>query len=299
GYEHDYGTVPAPYTQFAVATEGTAQLLRDAMGGVEWKAADRDLELLESTLTEREVDMVRLANLAAAQGVRAARATIRAGTRECDVAAAVSSAVLESGPRLGPAHRVIPYPHVISGPRIEKAYRPYGVTSGREILKGELVLVQLEVYLEGFWAEITRTFIVGAPNAEQRTAYNACLEAMEMARNVERVGVRAAGVDIAARTVLTRLGYGDAFRHGLGHGVGFQAISHERLPRLHPASPDLLQAGMVHNMEPAVYMKDFGLRINDDVLVTENGPELLTPLERDLDWAICGRRRTVAASSAA
>jgi Xaa-Pro dipeptidase len=298
GYEHNYGSVPASYTQFAVASEGTVQLFRDALGGVELKAADRDLEMLESTLTDREVDLVRLANLAAAQGVRAARAAIRTGVRECDVAAAVSSAVLETGHRLGPAHRVLPYPHVISGPRVGDAYQPFGITSGREILKGELVLVQLEVYLDGFWAEVTRTFIVGPANAEQRAAYEACLEAMEMAAQVERAGVQAAGVDIAARTVLTRRGYGESFRHGLGHGVGFQAISHERIPRLHPASPDVLWAGMVHNIEPAVYMKEFGLRINDDVLVTEDGPEQLTPLERELEWAICGRRRTVAAPAA-
>ncbi len=290
GYENDFGTVPASYTQFAVTSPGTLQLFQEAFGDTEWRAADRELEELEAVLTNREVDLVRLANLVAAQGVTAAREAIRSGVRECDVAGAVSKTVLAAGLRMEPVRRVMPFPHVLSGPRTETACRPFSYSSGRRISRGDQVLVQLEVYLDGFWAEITRTFFVGEPSSEQRAAYDACLEAMDRARQVERAGVQAAGVDIAARTVLTRHGYGDAFRHGLGHGVGFQATSHNRSPRLHPASTDLLRAGMVHNAEPAVYMRDFGLRINDDLLVTAGAPEQLTPLEKELDWAICGRR---------
>lgn len=300
GYEHDYGTVPASYSQFAVSSPGTVQLLQEAFGDAEWRPADRELEELEAVLTEREVAMVRLANLVAAQGVLAARKAIRSGVRECDVAGAVSKTVLAAGHRLEPVRRVMPFPHILSGPRTEEGYRPFGLTSGRKIVRGDQVLVQLEVYLDGFWAEVTRTFLVGEPSAEQRAAYEACLEAMERAWEVERAGVHASGVDIGARTVLTRRGYGDAFRHGLGHGVGFQAISHERIPRLHPASPDILRPGMVHNVEPAIYMREFGFRINDDFLVKEGPPERLTPLEKELDWAICGgRRRTVSVRPAA
>ncbi|MGE5619784.1 MAG: M24 family metallopeptidase [Sphingomonadaceae bacterium] len=300
GYEHEYGTVPASYTQFAVTSPGTLQLFQESFGDAYWRAADRELEELAAVLTEREVDMVRLANLVAAQGMLAARQAIRTGARECDVAGEVSSAVLATGYRLEPVRRVVAYPHVLSGPRTESAHQPYNTTSGRRILRGEQVLVQLEVFLDGFWAEITRTFLVGEPSAEQRAAYEACLEAMERMRQVERPGVQAAGVDIATRTVLTRRGYGDAFRHGLGHGVGFQAISRDRIPRLHPASPDVLLAGMVHSAEPAIYMEDFGIRISDDLLVTNGPPDQLTPLEKELDWAICGRRkRSVSAGSTA
>ncbi|MHB1161790.1 MAG: M24 family metallopeptidase, partial [Chloroflexota bacterium] len=300
GYEHEYGTVPASYTQFAVTSPATVQLFQESFGDAEWRAADRELEELTAVLTEREVGMVRLVNLVAAQGMLAAREAIRTGVRECDVAGAVGSAVLAAGHRLEPVRRVMPFPHVLSGPRTERGYEPYSTTSGRRILRGDQLLVQLEVYLDGFWAETTRTFLVGEPSAEQRAAYEACLDAMERVRQVERAGMQAAGVDIAARTVLTRRGYGDAFRHGLGHGVGFQAISRDRIPRLHPVSPDVLRAGMVHNVEPAIYMAGFGIRINDDVLVTEGPPEQLTPLEKELDWAICGRRkRTVFRGKAA
>jgi len=293
GYEHDYGMVPASYPEIEVTSPATVQLIQEAFGNADWKPADRDLERLEAVLTEREVDMVRLANMIAAEGMMAAKAVLRPRIRECDVAGEVSRAVMAAGLRLEPVRRVMAFPHVLSGPRTEEAYKPFALTSGREILRGDQVLVQLEVYLDGFWAEITRTFILGRPSADQRAAYEACLAAMERARQMERPNDHASGVDISARSVLIERGYGSSFRHGLGHGVGFQAISHERLPRLHPASPDILLPGMVHNMEPGIYYEHFGLRINDDVLVTEGAPEQLTPLPSDLEWATCTRRRTI------
>ncbi len=287
GFEHEYGMVPASYSQFGVTSSGTAQLFRECFGDAEWKPADRHIEELEAVLTSREIEVVRTANLIAAEGMRSAREVIRPGLRECDVAGFVTKAALAMGLRLETPRRVLAFPHILSGPRAEHAYQPYGITTGREVEVGDTVLVQLEVYVDGLWAEITRTFLVSKPSAVQRDAYEACLEAMEKARAAERSGVSGSEVDRAARITLTRRGYGDAFRHGLGHGVGFQAISHERQPRLHPVSPDILRAGMVHKMEPAVYMNGFGIRINDDILVTDTGTEQLTPLETDLDWAIC------------
>ena len=291
GYEHDYDAVPSSATQLGVTSPATLQLFREAFGDADWKPADGDLKELGAVLTEREVDLVRLANLVAAHGVDAARGAIRPGVRECDVAAAVADAVLRAGHRTEPVRRVMVFPHVVSGPRAELAAWPHAFTTGRRLDRGDQVVVQIEVYVDGFWACVARTFFVGEPNSEQRAAYESCLDAGEMARQVERPGVSAAGVDIAARTVLTRRGYGEAFRHGLGHGVGFQAISRHTPPRLHPLSGDVMREGMVHTAEPSVYMPGFGVRIVDDLLVTDGAPEQLTPLEKELDWAVLSRRR--------
>jgi Xaa-Pro aminopeptidase len=83
-------------------------------------------------------------------------------------------------------------------------------------------------------------------------------------------------------------GFGSAFKHGLGHGFGFQAINHAAAPILHPASDAVLRSGMVHNMEPAVYLDGKGgIRLNDNVLVREGGNEVLSSaLPRDLDWLV-------------
>jgi len=83
-------------------------------------------------------------------------------------------------------------------------------------------------------------------------------------------------------------GYGTAFKHGLGHGFGFQAINHAAAPILHPASASTLRAGMVHNMEPAVYLDGVGgIRLNDNVLVRAGGNELLSrDIPRELEWLV-------------
>ena len=94
--------------------------------------------------------------------------------------------------------------------------------------------------------------------------------------------MRAADVDDAARAVLSRAGFEKGFKHGLGHGVGFVAINHNAVPRLHPASDDLLEPGMIFNIEPAVYFEIYGgIRHCDVVLLTEKGPEVLTSIAVD------------------
>ncbi|HET7638877.1 MAG TPA: M24 family metallopeptidase, partial [Ktedonobacteraceae bacterium] len=88
--------------------------------------------------------------------------------------------------------------------------------------------------------------------------------------------------------VMQQAGFGSAFKHGLGHGFGFQAINHAAAPVLHPASHAVLRSGMVHNMEPAVYLDGKGgIRLNDNVAVRAGGYEVLSSaLPRDLDWLV-------------
>ena len=98
-----------------------------------------------------------------------------------------------------------------------------------------------------------------------------------------RPGACAAKLDRAAREVMQSLGFGAAFKHPTGHGVGFTAIDHNAPPRLHPKSQEILETGMVFNVEPGLYFEDFGgLRHGDMVAVTANGIELLTPFLSDI-----------------
>jgi Xaa-Pro aminopeptidase len=114
--------------------------------------------------------------------------------------------------------------------------------------------------------------------------YEAIFAAREAALGAIRPGVKAADVDRAARVVIGDYGFAKAFKHGLGHGVGFAAINHNAIPRLHPASEDILQPGMIFNIEPAVYFNGFGgIRHCDMVLLTEHGPEVLTPFQSTLE----------------
>jgi Xaa-Pro aminopeptidase len=146
----------------------------------------------------------------------------------------------------------------------------------------------MEIGINGYWAELTRTFFAGTISEEWRKAHETCMAAQDAALQVIRDGASARDADGAARSVMAKAGFGAAFKHGLGHGFGFQAINHAAAPVLHPASKAVLRSGMVHNMEPAVYLDGKGgLRLNDNVLVRDDGNEVLSKeLPRDLDWLV-------------
>jgi Xaa-Pro dipeptidase len=110
----------------------------------------------------------------------------------------------------------------------------------------------------------------------------AVLEAGRKAISAVRPGVKTSVVDQAAREVLGARGYGKEFKHATGHGVGFAAINHNALPRIHPLSDEILQAGMVFNIEPAVYIPGTGgMRQCNMVAVTDDGGELLTGFQNE------------------
>jgi Xaa-Pro aminopeptidase len=195
----------------------------------------------------------------------------------------------------------------MAGARAALAYRAFNLTSNAPIEQGDPVLVQMEVGINGYWAELTRTFFAQTVSREWRKVHQACVEAQDAALKTIRDGVLARDVDAAARQVMQQAGFGTAFKHGLGHGLGFQTINHAAAPILHPASHAVLRRGMVHNMEPAVYLDSKGgFRLNDNVVVqaedrggasssaNKDIPTLRSPryevlssaLPRTLDWLL-------------
>ena len=132
------------------------------------------------------------------------------------------------------------------------------------------------------------SFFAGTISDEWRQAHFACMRAQDAALKVIRDGASARDADGAARSVMQQAGFGAAFKHGLGHGFGFQAINHAAAPVLHPASNAVLHSGMVHNMEPAIYLEGKGgIRLNDNVAVQQDGNEVLSAsLPPDLDWLV-------------
>ena len=111
--------------------------------------------------------------------------------------------------------------------------------------------------------------------------YEAVFAALDAAIAAVSPGVTAAAVDRAARELLAERGFASEFKHGLGHGVGFNAIDHNAPPRLHPVSTDRLETGMVFNIEPAIYIEGYGgIRHCDMVAVRTGGAEILTDFQR-------------------
>jgi Xaa-Pro dipeptidase len=136
-------------------------------------------------------------------------------------------------------------------------------------------MVELATVVDGYWSDLTRMAVAGEPSPRQREIYELIRKAQRAAIESLRPGVPAEEVDAAARKIIREAGYGDYFVHITGHGVGYRY--HELIPLLAPGVRMPLEAGMVCTVEPGIYILGFGgVRIEDNVAVTANGPQILS-----------------------
>jgi Xaa-Pro aminopeptidase len=201
---------------------------------------------------------------------------VRAGISERDVAGAIEGALRAAGYDR-PAFDTI----VASGPN---GARPHHRAGARALAPHDLVVLDFGGVLDGYCSDLTRTVSVGAPLPAGRHLHSAVLDAQTAAVAAVRPGVLTSDVDAAARTILSGRGYGDAFVHGTGHGLGLDIHEKPRVARPQSGTPGtVLEPGMVITVEPGAYLSGFGgVRIEDDVLVTAEGHEVLTSVPRDL-----------------
>jgi Xaa-Pro aminopeptidase len=166
---------------------------------------------------------------------------------------------------------------VASGPN---AARPHARATDRKIGAGETVVIDTGCIVDGYRSDYTRTFATGPLGDELKEAYAVCLEAQEAALAGIRPGLSGVAADALAREVVDATRFKGLFGHGLGHGLGLEV--HEA-PRMSAESKDTLAPGNVVTVEPGIYIPGRGgIRIEDDVLVTEDGIENLTSLRKDL-----------------
>lgn len=218
---------------------------------------------------------IRRAVAAAQVGCGAFGKWLRPGAIECEGVAAVEAAVMGCALNLQDASRVRAWATILAGSGSSEAWLPFQVSRARPVAEGESAVLELGVVVDGFWADLTRTYVAGQPSARQQHIHDIVLAAHAAAIVAIRPGRTAAEVDHAARQAIEAAGFGPAFYHQTGHGLGF--CYHETFPLLHPADARPLAAGMVTSVEPGIYLSgEFGLRIEDDVLVTESGVEVLS-----------------------
>jgi Xaa-Pro aminopeptidase len=231
--------------------------------------------LVEKARMEKDQDEVKRIRAAVALGASlfdCALKVIRPGVREIEVAAEMEYAARNAGAQ------GMSFPTIIASGR--RSALPHGRASDAPIPTRGFVVCDFGVILDGYCSDRTRTVHVGRASTEAHKAYQAVLQAQQAAIVAVKPGVGVAEIDQAARNLLQKHGLAKYFTHSTGHGVGLEI--HEA-PRVAAGQSEILQPGMVITIEPGVYLPGrWGVRIEDVVVVTEQGCEALTPTRKEL-----------------
>jgi Xaa-Pro dipeptidase len=221
-----------------------------------------------------EVSAIRKAVNIAQNALADTWSVIKVGVTEREIAAELTIQLLLKG-----SESEFPFsPIVQSGPN---SANPHATPSDRKLERGDLLVIDWGARYEGYISDITRTFAIGGVDDQLAHIAQVVLDANCAARRVARAGISAADVDQAARDVIKASGYGDFFIHRTGHGIGMEG--HEA-PYIHAGNDMMLKPDMTFTIEPGVYLPGRGgVRIEDDVLISECGIEILTDLPRKLE----------------
>lgn len=227
---------------------------------------------VRSRKSKEEIDRIKVAVEIAEEAFRKMLEIVRPGMKESELAA-----YLEYQVKLLGAEDVAFESIVASGPR---SALPHGRASEKVIEKGEPVVVDWGARYKGYNSDITRVFCIGEPNERVKLVHRIVYEAQQKALEGIKAGKTGREIDEIARNHINDAGYGEFFGHGLGHGLGLEV--HES-PSLSYRNDKPLEVGNVVTVEPGIYLEgEFGIRIEEDVVVTENGCTVLTTLERGL-----------------
>jgi Xaa-Pro aminopeptidase len=229
------------------------------------------VENFRMTKSPEEIDRIRKSVRVNSEAYARTLRRVRLGMRERDIAAELDYQMRLHGAEK-PAFDTI----VAAGAR---SALPHAQPTSRRLEENDLLLIDMGACLDGYMSDMTRVAFLGIPTKRVRSLYDAVLEAQMAGIEAVRPGVTAAQVDEAARKVLKRHGLDRQFVHSTGHGLGLEI--HEG-PRIGKKDQTKLQAGMVITIEPGAYIDRFGgVRIEDTVLVTASGCEVLTPTTKE------------------
>jgi Xaa-Pro aminopeptidase len=282
GYEASFELVAANNisAESRVAAPCSLDLLLAALPDARFVDASNAIRKARIVKSALEVELIRTACEIGALGCAAARELMVPGVSEAEVSGAVEGRMYGKGVGYKNVRRARGYCFAMSGPNSAVACRPFCIASTRKLERGDVVLLELDGFADGYFFDVTRTMSVGPPDPRAQEMWGLVNEALDAALRTVRPGTPAGELTRVAQQVIVQRGHGAHFMHPVGHGVGLQL--HEP-PSLHPQSRELLQEGMTLAVEPAIYIQDWGgLRIEETVVVTHDGYESLSTYTRSL-----------------
>lgn len=227
---------------------------------------------LRAVKEEHEIEKIKAAQRIAEKAFENVLNYIKPGQTEKEIALLLENHMLQNG-----AEAISFDTIALSG---KNTSLPHGVPSDKPLERGEFVLMDFGAVYEGYHSDMTRTICIGEPDEEMRRVYGVVLHAQLEALKAVQAGIKGSELDKAARDIIAQNGYKDYFGHSLGHGVGMEI--HE-FPTASPQSDAILAENMIVTVEPGIYLpQKFGVRIEDFVVVSENGCENMTKTPKEL-----------------
>lgn len=243
-----------------------------ALQGIKLVPIEGMVEELRAVKDETELQIMQEAAALADRSVEHILDYIKPGVTEKDIALELEFFMRKNG-----AHSSSFDIIVASG---ERSALPHGVASDRILQNNEFVKMDFGALYKGYCSDITRTVMLGSPSAKHQEIYDIVLEAQLHALEHIKPGMTGREADALTRDIIKRYGYNDYFGHGTGHGIGMEI--HEA-PRLSMTSDQILKPGMTVTVEPGIYLPDFGgVRIEDDIVITDVGIKKLTHASKNL-----------------
>jgi Xaa-Pro aminopeptidase len=253
-------------------TVAAFESLRRQLPALAWNPVSQCVESLRAVKDAGEITSIREAIAIAERAFTVFRALLRPEDHEKDLHDAMEMYIRRAGGRCSS------FPPIVAVG--ERAALPHAPPSSKAVKEGEMLLVDWGASGRFYKSDLTRVLAPRTISAKLEEVYGVVLRAQAAAIGAVRPGAKAKDVDAEARAVIAQAGFGDFFGHGLGHGIGLEI--HEA-PSLRPTSEAVLEPGNVVTIEPGIYLPGWGgVRIEDDVLVTPDGCEVLTHVPKEL-----------------
>jgi Xaa-Pro aminopeptidase len=248
------------------------QRLVEAGGRWQWRPTVDLVETLRERKDAGEIELIRAAADVAIHALDCTLPQLRAGMTELQVAGVLEKELRDAG------SEGFPFPSIVASG--ERSALPHARSSRKTVNSGDFLLMDFGAEVSGYCSDVTRTVVVGKASDEHKAVYEVVRTANERAAKGVRAGMSGRDADAIARQYIERAGFGELFGHSLGHGIGLEV--HEA-PRLARTAEGSLPEGAVVTIEPGVYKPGWGgVRIEDDVVLAADGPQVLTQFPREL-----------------
>jgi Xaa-Pro aminopeptidase len=254
------------------ATLALQDKLKDLLPKAVFRPTEKLIESLSAVKDPDEIKKIKKAIKISEKAFRDILELIKPGIKEKDIALELEYKMRIYGAESS-AFDII----VASG---QRSSMPHGIASDKKLRKGDFITIDFGCFYQGYASDITRTVVLGKADNKKKEIYNIVLEAQLAACRAVKPNLACSRLDGVAREIIMKAGFGDNFGHGLGHGIGL--IVHD-LPLLNTRSSESLKPNMVITIEPGIYIPNWGgVRIEDDVIVTESGGHVLSKLPKEL-----------------